>query len=113
MSGFAVARRCGIDLRDRAEEIVRAASRAPSLHNAQPWAFRVTPAEVEVYADWDRRVPIADPWTGSSFIGLGAAVFGVRLALARLGLRSVVQLVREPSRPDLAAVVAASVGRHR
>jgi hypothetical protein len=108
MSGFAVARRCGIDLRDRAEEIVRAASRAPSLHNAQPWAFRVGPAEVEVYADWERRVPIADPVDRQLFIGLGAAVLGVRLALARLGLRPVVQLAREPSRPQLAAVVAAS-----
>ena len=108
MSGFAVAR-CGIDLRDRAEEIIRAACQAPSLHNAQPWAFRVGPAEVEVYADWDRRVPIADPVNRQLFIGLGAAVFGVRLALARLGLHSVVRLVRELSRPELAAVVSATV----
>ena len=102
-----VAGRCRIDLRDRAEEIVRAASRAPSLHNAQPWAFRVGPAEVEVYADRDRRVPVVDPEDRQLMIGVGAAVLGVRLALARLGLRPVVRLAREPARPDLAAVVAA------
>jgi nitroreductase len=108
MSGSATAARCRIDLRDRAEEIVRAASWAPSLHNAQPWAFRVGPADVEVYADLHRRVPVADTDDRQLFIGVGAAVFGVRLALAHLGLRPVVRLAREPGRPELAAVVTAA-----
>jgi len=97
-----------VDLRGHTEEIVRAATRAPSHHNAQPWAFRVEPAAVEVYADLGRRVPVADPEDRQLFIGVGAAVFGVRLALANLGLRSVVRLAREPARPDLAAVVVAA-----
>ena len=99
-----------VDLRSHAEEIVRAASRAPSHHNAQPWAFRVGQAEVEVYADRERRVPVADPEDRQLFIGLGAAVFGVRLALGELGLRSVVRLARDSSRPDLAVVVLAAGG---
>jgi hypothetical protein len=98
----------GVDLRGHTEEIVRAATRAPSHHNAQPWAFRVEPTAVEVYADLSRRVPVADPEDRQLFIGVGAAVFGVRLALAHLGLRSVVRLAREPARPDLAAVVMAA-----
>ncbi len=107
MSWSATDARRRIDLRDRTEEIVRAAGRAPSLHNAQPWAFRICRAEVEVYADRRRRVPVADPEDRQLFLGVGAAVFGVRLALAHIGLRPVVRLAREPGRPDLAAVVTA------
>src|SRR5512133_4252754 len=99
-----------VDLRCHAEEIVRAASRAPSHHNAQPWAFRVGQAEVEVYADRDRRIPLADPDDRQLFIGVGAAVFGVKLVLGHLGFRTVVGLVHDGARPELAAVVTA-VGR--
>ena len=94
-----------VDLRRHAEEIVRAASRAPSHHNAQPWAFRVRPGEVEVFADRSRRMPVADPDDRQLFIGVGAAVYGVRLALAHIGLRPVVRLARDRARPDMAAVV--------
>ena len=106
--GPATTARRRVDLRDHAEEVVRAARWAPSLHNAPPWAFRIGPAEVEVYADRGRRVPVADPEDRQLFLGVGAAVFGVRSALAHLGLRPVVRLAREPTRPDLAAVVVAA-----
>ena len=98
------------DLTEHAEEIVRVASRAPSHHNAQPWLFRVRPAEVEVCADLGRRIPVADPDDRQLFIGVGAAVYGVRLALGHLGFRTVAGLVPDPARPELAAVVTA-VGR--
>lgn len=99
-----------VDLRDHTEQIVRAASWAPSLHNAQPWLFRVGPTEVEVWADLRRRIPVADPDDRQLFIGVGAAVYGISLALGHLGLRTVVRLVRDPARPELAAEVAV-VGR--
>src|SRR5215203_1814929 len=68
------------DLREHAGEIARAGGRAPSLHNAQPWAFRVGPAEVEVYADLGRRVPVADPDDRQLFLGVGAAAGPARPA---------------------------------
>ena len=105
--GPAPAGRQAVDLREHAEEILRAASRAPSLHNAQPWSFRICRHDVEVYADASRRVPAADPVDRQLFIGIGAAVFGVRLALLHLGVDPVVRPAREPARPDLAAVVSA------
>ena len=97
-----------VDLRLHAEEIAQAGARAPSHHNAQPWAFRVQAGAVEVYANRSRRIPVADPEDRQLFLGVGAAVYGVRLALAVLGLRPVVRLVRDDARPDLAAVVTAS-----
>src|SRR5215204_3838607 len=84
---------CGVDavdLREEAERIVWAATRAPSYRNIQPWSFRVSARQVEVYADLSRRCPVADPDDRQLFLGVGAAVFGVRLALARLGRRPVV-----------------------
>jgi nitroreductase len=97
-----------VDLRQHAEEIAQAGARAPSHHNAQPWAFRVLPGAVEIHADRSRRLPVADPEDRQLFVGVGAAVYGVRLALAVLGLRPVVRLDRDDARPDLAATVTAS-----
>ena len=97
-----------VDLRQHAEEIAQAGARAPSHHNAQPWAFRVLPGAVEIHADRSRRLPVADPEDRQLFLGVGAAVYGVRLALAVLGLRPVVRLTRDDARPDLAATVMAS-----
>jgi hypothetical protein len=68
----------------------------------------VLPGAVEIHADRSRRLPIADPEDRQLFLGVGAAVYGVRLALAVLGLRPVVRLARDDARPDLAATVMAS-----
>jgi nitroreductase len=100
------------DLRDHADDIVWAATRAPSYRNTQPWSFRVVARQVEVYADRLRSLPVADPDGRQLFLGIGAAVFGVRLALSRLGLRSVVGLSRDHARPDLAAVVVVAGSVH-
>ena len=97
-----------VDLRDHTEEIVWAATRAPSYRNTQPWSFRVTARQVEVYADRTRSCRVADPDGRQLFLGLGAALFGVRLALSRLRLRAVVGLSRDHAHPDLAAVVVAA-----
>jgi len=100
--------RDSVDLRDHADEIVWAATRAPSYRNTQPWQFRVAARQVEVYADRTRSCPVADPEGRELFLGLGAAVFGVRLALSRLRVRPVVGLSRDRAHPDLAAVVVAA-----
>lgn len=97
-----------VDLRDHTDEIVWAATRAPSYRNSQPWLFRVAARQVEVYADRSRSCPVADPEGRELFLGLGAAVFGVRLAMSRLRMRPVVGLSREHAHPDLAAVVVAA-----
>jgi len=95
------------DLVPHAEEIVGAAGRAPSHHNAQPWAFRVEPGAVQVWVDRSRRMPVADPADRQLLMGVGAAVYGVRLALAALSGRSRVRLLPDRREPDLAAVVEA------
>jgi nitroreductase len=40
---------------------VRSAVAAPSLHNSQPWLFRIADGGVDVYADRSRRLDVLDP----------------------------------------------------
>lgn len=41
--------------------LVQAASRAPSIHNTQPWRFSAVGKTVEVWADRRRALAVADP----------------------------------------------------
>src|SRR5262249_34779506 len=40
---------------------IACATRAPSVHNSQPWLFRVVDDGVEVFADWRRQLTVGDP----------------------------------------------------
>ena len=92
-----------VDLRPEGVELAAAAGRAPSLHNAQPWAFRVGRDSVEVYFDDRRMVPVADPVGRQAYLGVGAAVFLLRLALAVRRRAVRVEPRPDPARPDLLA----------
>ena len=35
---------------------------APSIHNTQPWKFRIHGPTLDLYADRERALPVADPW---------------------------------------------------
>lgn len=64
------------DLRSGAAELVTVARMAASLHNAQPWAFRVERDHVEVRLDRDRLLPVADPTGRQARLGLGRRLGG-------------------------------------
>jgi hypothetical protein len=81
------------------------AGRAPSLHNSQPWQFRVTPHAIELHADPARTLPIADPEGREQRLACGAALFNLRLALHDLGIRPTVTLLPDRARPELLAVI--------
>ena len=86
---------------------VRAAIRAPSLHNSQPWRFRRREGAIEVRLDRDRLLPACDPTGWAARIAIGAAVFNLRLALAVQGWVAQVALTPSRTEPDLLAVVSA------
>ncbi|GAA0504756.1 nitroreductase [Paractinoplanes deccanensis] len=88
-------------------ECVRAATNAPSLHNSQPWLFRIRRDTVEVYADTARRLPVLDPDGREQLISVGAAVFTLRLAIGAAGYRPSEELFPEPGDPELVARVRA------
>lgn len=88
-----------------------AATRAPSVHNTQPWRFTVAPRSVEVHLDRERLLPLADPDEREARMSCGAAVFNLRAALHAAGWDAVVDLVPDRERPDLLAIVRVT-GRH-
>ncbi|MFD6566195.1 Acg family FMN-binding oxidoreductase [Micromonospora profundi] len=84
---------------------VAAATLAPSLHNSQPWRFRVTDQEVRVYADHSRQLDALDASGRELLISVGAALFTLRLALRAQGWRTTYVLFPEPDSPQLVARV--------
>jgi nitroreductase len=90
---------------DEVATALRAAVAAPSLHNAQPWRFRCTPGTIELYADYTRAVPVADPDSRELLLGCGAALLNLRLALRAQGVYPDVRTFPDATRPDLLAVV--------
>ena len=80
------------------------AGRAPSLHNSQPWRFRVTARVIELYADPERTLPVADPDGREQRMACGAALFNLRLALHGHRIRPTVTILPDRARPELLAV---------
>ncbi len=89
---------------DQVEYLIATATRAPSIHNTQPWRFRVGEHAIDLYADLRRKLRI-DPLGREMLISCGAALFGLRLAVRSLGYTPVVQLLPDPAQLRLLARV--------
>ena len=96
-----------------ADELLRAAVAAPSMHNTQPWRFRVGDAggTIELRADPARMPPLGDPDGRAAHIGCGAALLNLRVAAAVAGLAPDVRLLPDPGEPLLLAGIRLA-GRH-
>ncbi len=87
------------------EQVLVTTGLAPSLHNTQPWRFRLDQRSIALVADRERRLPEIDPDDRELRIACGAALFSLRLALQGLGIRPMVTLLPDPNEPDLLAIV--------
>jgi len=65
--------------------LIRYAVLAPSGHNTQPWKFAVSGEEIAVFADYTRRLPVADPDNRELQMSIGAAVRNLRIAAEHFG----------------------------
>lgn len=74
------------------EFLVAQAVKAPSGHNTQPWKFRQNESAVEIYPDFDRRLPVVDPDDRELFVSLGCAVENLCLAAQTKGYKSAVSV---------------------
>jgi nitroreductase len=90
-----------------AQYLIATAARAPSVHNSQPWRFRVGPQAVELWCDPQRKVE-PDALGREMLISCGAALFGLRLAVRSLGCGPVVDLL--PERSELKLMARVSIG---
>jgi hypothetical protein len=91
-------------LAGQADYLIATAARAPSVHNTQPWRFRIRGDAVELYADSTRKL-VVDPLGREMLISCGAALFGLRLAVRSLGYLPVTELFPEPPKLRLLARV--------
>jgi nitroreductase len=91
-------------------ECLRAATAAPSVHNSQPWLFRLRGSTLEVRLDRSRQLPSLDPVGRELTVSVGAALFNLRLAARAQGYRPEVALLPDPADTELAAVVRVTAG---
>ncbi|WP_104157591.1 Acg family FMN-binding oxidoreductase [Mycobacterium avium] len=76
------------------------ASRAPSVHNTQPWRWRIDPAVLHLYADPARQLPHTDPDGRDLILSCGIALQHCVTAFAAVGWRSRVRRLPDPDDPD-------------
>ena len=96
-----------------ARRLLEAAAAAPSIHNTQPWRFRIVGHDlVEVHGDPDRMLWVADPRGRALHLSCGAALFNLRLAIRAAGANPLVWPLPNPTRePTLLASVQLAKGR--
>jgi hypothetical protein len=71
---------------------VSLATRAPSVHNTQPWRFRIGDGQVECFADFTRQLEVLDPTRRQLYVSCGAALHHLTVALRAAGYDSTVHL---------------------
>jgi hypothetical protein len=63
---------------------VAMAIRAPSVHNSQPWSWRIGNSTLHLYAEQDRQLIETDPDGRDLMLSCGAALHHLRVSLAAL-----------------------------
>ncbi|MFI1912587.1 Acg family FMN-binding oxidoreductase [Nocardia sp. NPDC020380] len=81
------------------------AVRAPSVHNTQPWRWRLTGDAIELHADRDRHLQATDPTSRALLMSCGATLHHLRVALSVHGLAAAVAYLPDDSDPDHLATV--------
>jgi nitroreductase len=81
-----------------------AAGYAPSIHNTQPWRWRVG-STLDLYADRGRQLGVTDPSGRLLLLSCGAALHHALVTLAAEGWRFEVSRLPDATDPDLLARV--------
>jgi hypothetical protein len=68
-----------------ARQVVELATRAPSVHNTQPWRFVADETGLDLYADRTRQLTMLDPTGRQLTVSCGAALGFAELAFSALG----------------------------
>ncbi|SOD73630.1 hypothetical protein SAMN05892883_2908 [Jatrophihabitans sp. GAS493] len=76
---------------------------APSVHNTQPWSFRIAGDTLEIIADSTRQLKTLDSTGRQMLISCGCALFNARASLAASGFQVKVRRFPNGARPNLVA----------
>lgn len=94
--------------RGAVEAALAVAVRAPSIHNTQPWRWRLDGAGLALLADRTRQLAVADPDGHSLLLSCGAALHLTELALRGAGWQVETTVLPDPGSPDTLAVFRAT-----
>jgi len=86
--------------RDTIRTALALAARAPSVHNSQPWCWRVGENSVHLYADPSLHLRQIDPDGRDMILSLGAALHHTVVGLAAVGWQARVHRLPNPADPD-------------
>jgi nitroreductase len=75
---------------DALTEAAAAAGYAPSIHNTQPWRWRLADAALDLYLERGRVLDVTDPDTRLATLSCGVALHHARLSLAAQGWHTTV-----------------------
>lgn len=92
----------GLD-RPTVEAALTVAVRAPSIHNTQPWRWRLGDDGLLLLADRSRQLQVADPDGHSLLISCGAALTLTELALQAQGRQVETERLPDAAAPDVLA----------
>lgn len=88
--------------------VLALASRAPSVHNTQPWRWLVGEESVHLYADFGRQLPSTDPEGRDLIVSCGATLNHCCVAFAAVGWRTKVNRLPNPDDPSHLAAIQLS-----
>ena len=83
-------------------------SRAPSVHNTQPWRWLVGSQSLHLYSDADRQLPNIDPDGRDLILSCGAALNHSVVAFAAVGWQAKVNRFPNPADPSHLAAIELS-----
>ncbi|MCV7282626.1 nitroreductase family protein [Mycolicibacterium flavescens] len=82
------------------------AVRAPSVHNSQPWHWKIGAQSLHLYADPSRHLPAIDADRRDLMISCGATLHHAVVGLAAMGWRAKVTRFPDPADPTHLAAIA-------
>ena len=85
------------DMSNPQMNLIRAAILASNPHNSQPWLFRVSDMQIDLFADTRRQIGTIDPFLREMTIGMGAALASLLLAARASGYQPDLKLLPDPS----------------
>jgi nitroreductase len=91
------------EARDVTEALYKAATaagHAPSIHNTQPWRWRLNGDTMDLFAERGRMLDATDPDGRLATLSCGAALHHARIALAAHGWRAAVVRLPDPANED-------------
>jgi nitroreductase len=91
-------------------DAVEDALHAPSVHNSQPWRWRISSREVQLYTDPQRHLVATDPDRRDLVLSCGAVLHHLRVALAARGLSADIRRLPDPEDSTQLATVTVRPG---